>query len=1036
MTSCNVTAICGNDNVIFTGLRAGGLNYTDKNPDNYEYVRFREVKLSHQNKPVSFSESVWDIAKLSESEFLVGSEIGLLKLFRETNGWILEPFSTSALLNRAVRKIMVDDNSNIWCGVADEGLILIPNPEINRSGSYYHFKSDAYDKTTLSDNTIISMTVDSKGRFWIGTLNGINLLKSNYFNIDLSGNSRPDLTFKRFVAVSKSDDFLNNNEINCIYENFDGNIWFATQGGGINIYNPDSGIFSHLTTEEGLPANYVSGILPDEMGKLWISTTKGLVVYNQHAENPSFNYYTKNDGLQSDRFIVNSFFKSQDGEMFFGGELGFTRLFPQHIKPNEIEPKLAFTELVFGNKPAGIGETVLGRQILNKHINKTEEIVLPFKHRNFSIGVAAIHYQNPNDNKIQYKLQGYDREWRTIPAFYRNIYYSNLPPGKYTLKVNAVNSNNIRSGESRLLTINVLTPWYLMWYTILIVCVFVVLIIGGLMLIILNRQKMLYDKKIDKLTIESAESKMMLLSNIAHGIKTPLSLVIAPIDDIIQNYRDINPEWKTQLFLIQRNANYLSKLINQIIDIRKIPAGKLTLYKQQTDIVRLIKDVALNFNSFESCKGIKINIDIPYDTLFINIDSQKIEETLYNIISNAFKHTPLNHNIDIRLEIVNHVAPLNGSSDKQLKITIFNEGEPIKDKYIEKIFDRFYKIDETMEGTGIGLPFSKSLVELHGGIIEVEPITDKGMAFHVLLPFTEPEETSTEPFDKSPVDNLDEEIFKITGEDTQNNETVESDEKQLKIVLVEDNEELRVFLKKALSKNYTCFEASNGVEGLQLTNKIIPDIVISDIIMPEKDGFELCKNIKDNTNTCHIPVILLSARNMQQQIISGYDVGADAYVTKPFDINIITSQISRLIKNRELIRKKYIDQNFMVEVSGRESSKDDEFFRSFIDTLNKNNTDPSFNVKIMAESLNVSSTQLYRKIKALTGYSPVEFIKILKLQKSYELLLKRKTSVKEVCYLSGFNNISYFIKCFSNQFGITPAQLRDNGNIKNESNIR
>ena len=1035
MTSGNVTAIGGNDSVIFTGFRYGGMNYTDKDPDNFESVRFMEVKLKHNNGPVNFSESVWDIKRTSESEFLVGSEVGLLKLYREPAGWILEPFSTSTPLNRAVRKIMIDDNNNIWCGIADEGLILIPNPEINRSGNYYRYESDPYDETTLSDNTITSMIIDSKGRFWLGTLNGINLLKGKYANIDLSGNQRPDLTFKRYVAVTKSDDFLNNNEINCIHENFDGNIWFATQGGGINIYNPDSDIFSHLTTEEGLPANYVSGILPDKMGKLWISTTKGLVIYNHHSENPSFNYFTKNDGLQGDRFNRNSFFKSQDGEMFFGGELGFTRFFPQHIKPNEIEPKLAFTELAFDNKTAGIGEMVLGRQILEKHINRTEEIVLPFKHRNFSIGVAAIHYQNPDGNKIQYKLQGYDKKWRTIPAFYRNIYYSNLPPGKYTLKVNAINSNNIRSGESRLLAINVLSPWYLMWYTILIVCALVVLIISGLMLIILNRQKMLYDKKIDKLSIENAESKITLLYNIAHGIKTPLSLVLAPIDDIIQNYRDINPEWKSQLFLIQRNASYLSKLVNQIIDIRKIPAGKLKLLKQQTDIVRLIKDVVLNFNSFESCRGIKINVDIPCDKLLISIDPQKIEETLYNIISNAFKHTPANHNINIGLQIVDTITPLNGSSSKQLKITIFNEGEPIKEKYINKIFERFYKIDETTEGTGIGLPFSKSLVELHGGKIEVEPIPGKGMAFHILLPFQDLKEEGAGVIDKSLPVNPDEETFKPAEEEGYNNEPVESDEKQLKLVLVEDNDELRIFLKKALSKDYACYEASNGDEALQLINKIIPDIVISDIIMPEKDGFELCKNIKDNTNTCHIPVILLSAKNMQQQIISGYDVGADVYVTKPFDINIIKSQISRLIKNRELIRKKYIDRNFMVEVSGAELSKDDEFFRSFTDILKKNTTDPDFSVKILAGTLNVSPTQLYRKIKALTGYSPVEFIKILKLQKSYELLLDRKTSVKEVCYQSGFNNISYFIKCFRNHFGITPAQLRDKGTI-NESKAR
>ncbi|TVR75087.1 MAG: hybrid sensor histidine kinase/response regulator [Marinilabiliales bacterium] len=1022
----NVTAISGTEKEIFIGLRNGGLNYAYRNPGNQYSWEFRAVPMASDGGPVEFAHSVWDIEKISESLFLVGSDAGLLKLSRKPSGWMLERFSQDTILNLPVKRVLADDNNNIWCAVSGNGLVLIPDQRGNIPERFFRYASDPSDNETLSDNNVTFMLIDSRGRFWAGTSNGINLLKSTYTEVDLSGKRKPRLAFKRFVAETKSDDFLNNNEINFIYENFDGNIWFATHGGGINIYYPGTDSFSHLTSEDGLPGNFVTAIMPDEMGKLWISTTSGIVTCNQHTGELAFNYYTRNDGLQSDRFIASSFFRAGDGELYFGGEGGFTRFYPQHIIPNEIEPRLVFTELAFDNITAAIGETVLGRQMLDRHINKTEKITLPSRHRTFNIGVAAIHFQDPQRNKIRYKLEGYDNEWRVIPAYYRAIYYSNLPPGNYSLRVTAVNSNNISSGKERLLDIEVLKPWYLMWYTVLAILVLGVLLSGGIIFVIFSRQRMLYEKRIDKLTIENAESKMIFLTNIAHGIKTPLSLVIAPVDDLLSNCTDLAPQWKKQLYLVRRNANYLDNLINQMLDHKKASSGKLTLTVQDTDIVSLIREVALNFNSFETIRGIRINLNSPYDSLIIGIDRQKIEETLYNILSNAFKNTPDNRNIYISLE-VNGPSGSESGKPGNVKITILNEGNPIDKKYLDRIFDRFYKINSNTEGTGIGLSFARALVELHGGNIKVETVPGIGTAFHVVLPCPCNEESNAGHLGKG-----------INGcRPGQLPEQIDSDEliRQVdkggpfRILIVEDNDELRMFLKKALSRYYECYEASGGTEGWHLANKLIPDLIISDIVMPGKNGFDLCREIKINTRTCHIPVILLTAKNMQEQIIAGYEAGADEYVTKPFDLEVIRSQVSRLIRNRELIREKYISENFMVEVSGSGLSKDDEFFRNFMDILKKNISDPELNVRIMSESLNISPTQFYRKIKALTGYSPVEFIKIVRLQRSYELLIERRTSVKEVCYLSGFNNISYFIKCFRKQFGVTPAQLRDNGAI-------
>ena len=1030
LNSNKVMCFGGTDKEIFIGLRTGGLNYMKKEFSKSEEPVFQHVELIGTTNSY-FGDGVWDIEKQNENLLWVGSDVGLLMLYKVNNQWILKHYSGHDILNRTIRKVYVDDNNNLWCAAFDEGLIFIPNPVDNDEKIFYQYTADPTDDESISDNTILTIDIDSRGRFWIGTSYGLNLLKSKYQNIDLSGKSKPELKFQRYVAVKKDSNYLNNNEINCIYENYDGTIWIATQGGGINIMDTERETFTHITRDDGLPSNDVQGILPDKMGNLWISTTKGLVNYNQHQDGPKMVNYKAPDGIQGNIFMVNSYYKSVDGELFFGGDNGFTRFYPEDIKPNIIKPKTVFTEFRFGKTPVEIEDTTRVRQILQTHINETETIVLPFKHKTFSIGVSPIHYQYPRGNKVMYKLGGYDHKWITMPGYYDGIYYSNLPSGKYTLQVKSVSSDNQVSNDVKTLHIEILRPWYGKWYMIIIFVSIALFIISGLFFMIVNRQRLIYDQKIDKLTIENSESKMAFLTNIAHGLKTPLSLVIAPIDDLVNNYREIKPEWKNHLLLVQRNANYLLKLINQIIDFRKLHAGKLKMYIQKTDIVKIVKDVVANFKSFENSQHVKLFLDIPFDSFIISIDAQKIEEVFYNLISNAFKHTPKKHHITISMRTVNPGE--NGNVSHTLKITVFNEGPVVDAKDKSKIFERFYKVDEKLEGAGIGLSFSKSLIEMHKGSIEVEPVADKGMAFHVLLPYIEyAEEEKIDEYHNDIVyetEHLDD--LELLNKIPEN--LALTDEKQLKIVLVEDNEELRGFLKNVLSKNYACYEASNGQEGIDLTRKIIPDIVISDIIMPEKDGYQLCREIKNSGKTCHIPVILLTAKNTQDQIISGYEVGADAYVTKPFDLNIISSQISRLIKNRELIRKKYQDQNFMIEVVDKNLSKDDEFILNFRNALEKNIADPNYNVKSLAKSLNVSSTQLYRKIKALTGYSPVEFIRIVKLQKSYELLLQRNNSVKEVCYISGFNNISYFIKCFRDHFGITPASLKEKGSVVDEN---
>ncbi|MFY9153393.1 MAG: two-component regulator propeller domain-containing protein [Prolixibacteraceae bacterium] len=1029
LTGNIVMSINGNGKDVIIGLRQGGLNLTSKKITEKGSEDFQVIKYQQSSIPNSNFNTIWDVARESDSVFWVSSNSGVAKLKKYGSDWKYGRVGEKPLFEGTVRKVLVDKDKNLWIGTFSDGLYFFPALRNNPTRKSFHFPYNPSDKDGISDKTVLSMFIDSKDRFWVGTNNGLNLLKTPYSKLDLSGNTTPDVKFTRFIAQEPLKDYLNANEINCIYENSDGKIWIATQGGGINILDADSMKFSHLTTENGLSGNDVLGILSDNSGTKWFSTNKGIENYDPSSKTKPFTYYNYSDGLQGETFKVNSYYQSDDGEMFFGGDNGFTRFYPDQIKHNLIPPKIGLTNFRIVNRVLNVGDTISKGNVMTTVLNEMSTIKIPFDKNTFSVGVGVHHYQYPDGNKIMYKLDGFNDRWITVPASNQNIYFSKLPYGNYLLHISALSADNVMAEAERVLEIQILPPWYKTWYfqTFLMIVLFSLL--GILIFWFANRQQVSFQKKIDAISIENNENKMRFLTNIAHELRTPLSLVIAPIEDLKQNYTDIDPKWKNHLHLIYRNSNYLLTLINQIIDFRKLNAGKLQLNLQQTNVVTLVKDIVDNFRGLESRRKTNLQLRLPEETVMVDIDSQKIEEVMYNLLSNAFKHTKENNMIEVSLQVVSALEKLNGAGKDLVRITVFNEGKDISDEDKVKIFERFYKVSEQIEGAGIGLSFSKSLIELHGGTISVESVENMGVSFHVDLPFDHIEiAQAAENLNKK--ENLwHEDVF-----DKHEVHVLENRGKDLTIVIVEDNIDLRSFLKSTLSGTYECYEAGDGKEGLEIINRILPDIVISDVIMPKMDGYELCEKVKGNTKTCHIPIILLTANNASDHIISGYQKGADAYVTKPFDMNIIRTQILRLIKNRELIREKYMTQNFMVEVATSNISKDDEFIIRLRQLLEDNLSEPDFNVKKLSSDLNISTTHLYRKLKVLTGLSPVEFIRTFKLQKACELLSNTNYSIKEIGYGLGFNNLSYFVKCFREQFGLTPSTFRKNGLSGHEKN--
>lgn len=1011
----------GNRDYLLVGLRSGGLNISKLDRNSISELSFDRIGGPQRVNGKTIN-AVWDIAKQNDSVFWVGHSGGLSKLSLIKGSWQISHFQSDQIFESNVRKILIDRNNNLWCGSMKYGLVFIPNPDGQKKGKAFSFIYDRNDSTSISDNVVTDILIDSNSRLWVATGNGLNLMEQDVANYVWDGKQKPVFTFKRIVGTCNDGLSLNNNEINSLSENYGGKIWIATQGGGINIYDPVSNKFAYIGESQGLSGNDVMGVIKVYNNQWWISTGKGLSHLTMHDDACQFSNYSSTDGLQSDVFLVNSFFKSDNGMLFFGGENGFTAFYPDEIVLNKIPPKIFLNNLMLGDKICKAGETIDGKCILEKSLNQTEQIILPYKNNTFSIGVSALHYQYPKGNKVVYTLHNYYKRWHNLTADQSHINFTQLPAGKYVLEAYALSADNARS-NAKMLTITILPPWYKSVYMIVVYLITSMALITLAILIFFNRQREQFQKRIYAINIENNESKMLFLANLAHELKTPVNLIVSPIEDMIINKNEVNTKWHNHIYLMHRNARYIMKLINQIIDFRKMDSGNLKLNLQYENMGQIINDVSINFKAFEKQKNVELKLKLPDNPVYLNVDSTKIDEVLYNLLSNAFKHTPPNHCIEVELEISK--IPHNDTANGEICIKVFNEGSslPIGDE--ERIFERFYKTNDKVEGAGIGLSFAKSLVDLHKGRIWAENIADKGVAFYVTLPYSKADSlyvaNKTNLKIMAPEDKIRRDLLKYDSD----TDFISTDKLQTKVLIVEDNDDLRRYMFDLLSRIYTCYEADNGEKAFELAVDIVPDIVLTDIVMPKLDGFQLLKRIKEDIRTCHIPVIVLTAKNSIDNMISGYKTGADAYIVKPFETGVMLSQIAQLVHNRKLIHEKYKQQNFMVEVSTQNLTRDDVFLKKVKKLLDKHIADPDFNVKELSTELNMSTTQLYRKIKALTNYSPVEFLRITRLHKAHDLLIKQNYSIKEVSFLTGFNNLSYFVKCFREYFNVTPANFRD-----------
>ena len=990
----NVFAIEGDERYLLLGTLGDGAYLIDKKTRVVEKIR-NDSKTSND----IVDELVIAIEKSNDDEYWFGYQgSGFSRLNLRSREFEFYTSENSGLNYDVVTSILTTDKNNIWLGTSGGGVNLF-NPEEN---TFRYFTTQS--TPSISSNSISTLMKDSHDNIWIGTQDGgVNILEASLEKVT------------QYRSFPDSSNTLSSNNIWDIWEDRDGIIWVATSF-GLNSLNPETGEIDRFTEADGLGHNWVYSILGDKSGRLWLSTNGGLTVFDL-AEN-TFRNFDVQDGLQGNEFNANAKFMGKDGRMLFGGINGFNAFYPNGISVNTREPQIVFTGLEILNKPVPISEEKSDTFAIPKHISQLEELVLTHKQQVFSLEFAALHYVNPQKNRYQYKLEGFDDNW--IEANQRHyVTYTNLDPGNYTFRVRGSNNDGFWSSKEATLPIKVLHPPWKTWWAYLL---YSGLIFGGLFLTIrtiLVRQRLKNDLKIEQVELQKAQEldqiKSRFFESISHEFRTPLTLITAPIKKLIKK-EGKDEEEKNTLRLVQRNAGRLLDLINQLLELSKLEAGKLNLNVTKADINGFLRMIAASFQSLSDNRQITFIPHISGEEHLIYFDKEKIEQIVTNLLSNAFKFTSSGGKVGFEVS----------STDQYLQIVVSDDGKGISKDELKHIFERFYQIQSTggrsSGGSGIGLALVKELTELHHGTISVESKKRTNTTFTIKIPVQEsaysPEEIDAE---KHTVPKITQSVSTTTPRATADQPDEENKDEPL-VLVVEDNKDLREYIGSTLSELYEVERAKNGFEGLEKA-ALIPDLILTDLMMPEMDGLKMLRRLKSDPKTNHIPLIMLTAKADRESRLKGLDIGADHYVNKPFDMEELLIRVHSLIKQRDRIRKHYRREFISNPAADNILSADDRFLQRAMDVLKQNLAEPSFTVEQFADELAMSRVQLHRKLKAVLGCSATEFIREVRLKKAYKYLKENKGTVTEIAYEVGFNNLSYFSKCFRETFDVNPSEL-------------
>lgn len=1038
------------------------------------YDKFKDITSLQTNSNSLQIGSVTAITKDHLGNFWIGLDGGGIDVFNpELNQFThinsIENKVISGLTNDYIESLFIDSNQNIWAGSWSKGLFLL------KKGSK-KFINYTIENTggSLSSNNIISIAEDSEGTIWYASWDkgihsynpntntfihhkskpflkhGIPDSYSRKVMFDKKGNLWVATTDKGLFKIKKlkddnfsivsmapkmSEEFNNYataNHVMALYEGSDGLIWIGTRGAGLCKYNPNTDKFTWYNNLHGLEAINITGIIEDLNGDIWLSSHSGITKFD--VETNSFARFTKDDGLLSNDFNANATFRDDQGHIYFGNYRGINYFNPSDISANTILPSLYLTDFKFFNQAVFPNQK---NSPLTNVIGETEYITLDHTQSVFTIEYTGINYTRPELNKYAYYLEGLEESWNYVGSL-KSATYTNLEHGNYTFKLKAANSDGKWTETPLSLKITVLPPW---WKTNEALFFYIVLLL--LAFYLLNRMVQIRLNKKQAITLEQnmllqektlIEKKFQFFTNISHEFRTPLTLIMNPINDIIRDDSLILPSRiKEKHNIIYKNTDRLYRLINELLDFRKLELNKTRVSARKLNLVDFSKNILSYFK--EEALTNDINLDLDADLIDITVwaDEKMLEKIIFNILSNAIKTTPKGGTINVNLQSTEkpYLLPLVNETEpvKVVEISISDTGVGIAQEEVKRIFERFYQAENLNKGyyggTGIGLEVVREFVNLHKGKIEVKSEVGKGSTFKIILPagkshFNESEITTE-------IINQQFKNEKFTPGNSSTEQEKNSIEKQSSykytLLIVEDNAELRDYLKNEIGNEYKVLTAENGKKGLEIAKESLPDIIVTDVIMPEMNGFEFCEKIKTDISTSHIPLLMLTAKTKIDDRMEGIELGADAYMVKPFDMRLLRLRLSQLITSRQLIFNKYFSLITDIPENIKTTSLDKEFIEKVLNYINDNIDNPDLNVETLASQLNLSRSQFYRKIKALTKQTANEFLRNIRLQKAKQIIEKGNTNISDVCYKIGFSSPSYFTKCFKSYFGILPSEV-------------
>lgn len=1039
---------------LWIGTYKNGLSYY--NPKIFKFKKPPLYSILISKKEVFDCNNLY---KDQQDNLWIGTNgIGLIKYNGQTGNierFRNNPHNQESISSNIITSIFEDKSQTLWIGTFQGGLNAYNDKRFKR------YQINETNPNSLSSRSVYGLNEDQNNNLWIATLGGgIDCLGPDRFSFTHYNTENSSLLSNYFSSIFKDSnqniyfgsdiglyllnerkkeilpyfpepnytDSLTTKSINYLITDSRGLLWIATNK-GVNIYDPFSKRFKYINTKDGLPSDETVSLAEDNNGNIWIGTRNGLACIYCDYKNKELKYsiavFDVKDGLPSSVFNVNAVFKDKNGLIYMGCTKGYIEFDPKAISFNNIMPKPRFTDILIKNQAIKPNVKYNGRVIINKSITDIEQVVLEHGETNITIQFAALNYIHPEKNKYKYMLEGLDSQWTEITNGIGLATYSNLNPGTYKLVVYASNDDNIWTTDPITLEIIVKPPFWLSWGAFIIYLIIVVLLIRLLIKYKLNKQRKEYEQaqrilEANKLH-EVDELKLKFFTNISHEFKTPLTLIISPLEKLMKSA--IYQDEKSIFDIMYKNAIGLLNMVNEILDFRKFDLNKMALNVSKGDIIEFTKEICMSFSPLAAEKSIKLTFTSYLQELQMEFDGQKMHKIIANLISNAFKYTEEGE-IDINVSIIessnNSITP-----SKSMSIKVSDTGIGIAPEYLDKIFDRFFRIENVNQssqpGTGIGLHLVSEYVKLHGGNISVESIQGEKTVFTVLIPIHE------SALKESEVQNVIYPGASLTDamEDQLKVEKKGMQQSNLPLLLVvDDNEDFCNFITELFIDEYRIDRANDGKEGYRIVLDLIPDIILCDVMMPIMDGYEFCRKVKDDIRTSHIPIILLTAKSSEENKYMGIEAGADDYISKPFNIDILKLKIANIIE-----RQKALQNNFKKKINISPSeieimSLDEKFVQKAVSIVEENIGNPEFRVEDLCKKMGMSRVYFYKKALALTNKTPSEFIRLIRLKRAADLLEKSQMYVNEIALHVGFNEAKYFRKYFKDEFGVTPNEYK------------